>query len=76
VEVVPEDAVVVVVVVLVAAAAGVLAPALDVDAVEPPPELPHAASSRTSGSRTRRFMGRPALGTGWDACHYPDGYGP
>jgi uncharacterized membrane protein len=63
VEVVPVDAAVVAVVALVAGAAGVLAPALDVDAVEPPAELPHAASSTTSGIRTRRFMGRVPLGT-------------
>ena len=42
----------------------------------PPEELPQAASSTTSGSRTRRFMSTVSLGTRWDACHYPDGHGP
>jgi len=34
-----------------------LAPAVLDALVEPPPELPHAASSKTRGSRARRFMG-------------------
>jgi uncharacterized membrane protein len=48
---------VVVAVVVVAVVAGAPAPAVDIDVVEPPVELPHAASSTTKGSRTRRFMG-------------------
>jgi hypothetical protein len=51
------------------------APVLEV-AAEPPAELPHAASSRAIGSRSRRFTGRAVLGSADDACHYPDQHGP
>jgi hypothetical protein len=66
------EAVVAAVVVVAVPAAAVVA----VEVAEPADELPQAASSTTSGSRTRRFMSTVSLGTRWDACHYPDRHGP
>ena len=39
-------------------------------------ELPHAARSTTSESRTRRFIGRGVAATAHWPCHYPDAHGP